>query len=308
MILTCSQRTDVCAFYSQWLLNRFTAEFVDVRNPFNPKQVQRIRLQPEVVDAVIFMTKNPAPMLPILSQLRSLPLGFQVTITPYGPDIEPYVGNKRKVIEAFVQLARVLGPQAMILRYDPIFFTPTLDEAWHQRAFAKLCGLLTGSTKQVIISYLDTDYKNTQRHLKQMNLDRCDFDRFRSLAVELAAIGRQYGMTLQLCAEDPALAAGGIVTRSCIDQLWLDQLTGRHETFREAQVRPHCHCLAVTDIGEYNCCPHGCRYCYANFDEAQIQERMALHDPDSSLLIGALKLTDQIIEKKEPQSRQLHLL
>ena len=64
--------------------------------------------------------------------------------------------------------------------------------------------------------------------------------------------------------------------------------------------------LQVTDLGEYNSCAHHCRYCYANFDEAQIARRRALHDPQSTLLIGHVQPDDQIITKKKSE-RQLRL-
>ena len=42
MLLCCSQRTDLCAFYSDWLVNRLQAGLVDIRNPFAPRQVLRV--------------------------------------------------------------------------------------------------------------------------------------------------------------------------------------------------------------------------------------------------------------------------
>ena len=42
MILNVSGRTDIVAFYSDWFMNRFKAGFVDVRNPFNKRLVNRI--------------------------------------------------------------------------------------------------------------------------------------------------------------------------------------------------------------------------------------------------------------------------
>ena len=83
-------------------------------------------------------------------------------------------------------------------------------------------------------------------------------------------------------------------------------LTGKTVDYPQTQARPHCHCLQVTDLGEYNSCAHHCRYCYANFDEAQIARRRALHDPQSTLLIGHVQPDDQIITKKKSE-RQLRL-
>ena len=52
MIINTGQRTDIPAFYSTWFTNRLKEGFVCVRNPFNPAQVSRYRLDPEVVDVI----------------------------------------------------------------------------------------------------------------------------------------------------------------------------------------------------------------------------------------------------------------
>ena len=80
MILNISGRTDIVAFYSEWLMNRFREGYVDVRNPFNPKLVSRIYF--ENVDLLVFCTKNPLPILRYLDEIQ-IPFLFQVTITPY---------------------------------------------------------------------------------------------------------------------------------------------------------------------------------------------------------------------------------
>ena len=61
MILQTGQRTDIPAFYGQWLINRIHEGFVDVRNPYNPLQVTRYTINREVVDGIAFCTKNPLP-------------------------------------------------------------------------------------------------------------------------------------------------------------------------------------------------------------------------------------------------------
>ena len=63
MIIQTGMRTDIPAFYSEWLMNRIQEGFVLVRNPYNPTQVTKYSLSPEVVDLIAFCTKNPAPML-----------------------------------------------------------------------------------------------------------------------------------------------------------------------------------------------------------------------------------------------------
>ena len=60
--------------------------------------------------------------------------------------------------------------------------------------------------------------------------------------------------------------------------------------------REGCHCMESRDIGEYETCLNGCRYCYANKNHKKAAENFKLHDPDSPLLIGNLMPTDTVIQ------------
>lgn len=42
MILNVSWRTDIVAFYTEWFMNRYKKGYIDVRNPFNYRIVNRI--------------------------------------------------------------------------------------------------------------------------------------------------------------------------------------------------------------------------------------------------------------------------
>ena len=109
MIIQTGMRTDIPAFYSKWFLNRIKEGYVCVRNPYNPKQVTKYSLSPEVVDLIAFCTKNPLPMLPFLDELKPYGQYWFVTITPYGRDIEPNVPDKETVMEGFKELSDVVG-------------------------------------------------------------------------------------------------------------------------------------------------------------------------------------------------------
>ena len=63
MILQTGMRTDIPAFYAEWFTNRIKDGYVLVRNPYNPVQVTKYRLDPTFVDLIGFCSKNPAPML-----------------------------------------------------------------------------------------------------------------------------------------------------------------------------------------------------------------------------------------------------
>lgn len=69
MILSVSRRTDIPAFYSDWFFNRLNGGYVDVRNPMNIHRISRIDISPEVVDCIVFWTKNPKAMIPRLERI-----------------------------------------------------------------------------------------------------------------------------------------------------------------------------------------------------------------------------------------------
>ena len=96
MIIDTGNRTDIPAFYSEWFMNRIREGFVMVQNPYSAEQVTRYKLDPEVVDALIFTSKNPEPMVKHLSELDRFRMFWYVTITPYGKSIEPGVPDKHK--------------------------------------------------------------------------------------------------------------------------------------------------------------------------------------------------------------------
>ena len=111
MILSVSRRTDLPRWYSEWLLRRLRAGEVLVRNPYRPGQLRRVPLSPAVVDAIVFWTKDPAPLLPWLDELDGMGYRylFQFTLTPYGPEIEPGLRDKRAIVETFQVLGCRLG-------------------------------------------------------------------------------------------------------------------------------------------------------------------------------------------------------
>ena len=69
MILSVSRRTDIPAFYMPWFMNRLREGYVMVRNPMNYHQVSRVSLSPEVIDCMVFWTKNAIPLTPHLGEI-----------------------------------------------------------------------------------------------------------------------------------------------------------------------------------------------------------------------------------------------
>lgn len=139
MILSVSRRTDIPNYYSEWFLDRLKEGYLYVRNPINIHQISKITLSPEVIDCIVFWTKNPQPMLARLHELEPYPYYFQFTLTGYGNDIEPHVPPKKEIIiPAFRTLSRKIGKERVIWRYDPIIFTDKYSPAYHVKAFAQI--------------------------------------------------------------------------------------------------------------------------------------------------------------------------
>lgn len=285
MILNAGQRTDIPGFFSRWFINRVKEKFVFVRSPYAPQQLLRYRIEPEVVDILSFCTKNPAPMLPHLEYIRRFPQIWQVTITPYGKEIEPGVPEKSDVIKAFQALSMRVRANACIWRYDPVFLSETYSAAFHREAFAKLACALRGFTTVCVVSFIDL-YEKTKRNFPQA--EEVPFSLQRELTAFFAKTAADCGMRLKLCAETPALADCGADVSGCLTQAAAETAVGFPLAVPASacRARKACACLLGGDIGEYNSCPHGCLYCYANADKDLVRSRFALHNPDSPLLIG----------------------
>lgn len=90
MIVSISRRTDLPALYPDWLMNRLREGFVLVRQPYRPHRISRVELRPEKAECLVFWSKNPAPLLPRLEEIRRMGYHFyfQFTLNPYGPPLE----------------------------------------------------------------------------------------------------------------------------------------------------------------------------------------------------------------------------
>lgn len=305
MILSASRRTDIPNYYSEWLARRFRAGFLCVRNPMNFRQVSRITLNPNVIDCIVFWTKNPAPMLPYLDEYRRYMYYFQFTLTGYGKDIEPGLPDKGRIlIPAFCELADRIGRDRVIWRYDPIFLSDHYTLDYHVKAFTRIAEALAGRTRRVVISFLD-DYEKTKRNMKGINIQGLTKEKMRRLAHSFAVIAGRYGMEIQTCAEKIDLSEYGITHGACIDREYIEHLLGcRLRAGKDHGQRPECRCMESVEIGSYHTCRNGCRYCYANFSDGRVQARIRDFDVDSPILCGKMEPEDRITERKMKTLRE----
>ena len=292
MIINTGQRTDIPAFYAEWFANRLKEGFVCVRNPYNPSQVSRYRLDPAVVDVIGFCTKNPAPMFPFMDLLNAYGQYWFVTITPYGRDIEPNVPDKHRLLDDFRKLSDFVGIHSIGWRYDPIFISGRYTIDYHLRAFGQIADALEGYTETVVISFIDL-YPKVRRNFPEVQA--VSKEQRLTLGRELIGIASMHGMIVKPCAEGDELAVFGADCGGCMRISDYEKAIGKHlNTPKRKGARAECACYLSCDIGAYNTCRHLCRYCYANAEPSVVLSQSRLHDPKSPFLIGNYKDDDVI--------------
>lgn len=305
MILSVSRRTDIPAFYSEWFLNRIREGYACVRNPMSYHQVSRIDIRPEVTDCIVFWTKNPAPIMSKLDELKDYHYYFQFTLNPYGKNIETAVARKNGIIDVFKSLSDRIGPERVVWRYDPIFFTNEINLDYHLLYFEKLSSMLKGYTQRCIISFLDL-YKKTERNMSGIGAYAPDEATIRRIATEFAAIGKGINLEIQSCAEAIDLDKQGVSHGHCVDRELIEKIVGYHlEVTKDPNQRKECGCVESIDIGEYNTCMHHCLYCYANFSQSQVIHKHESHHVDSTLIVGNLG-ADDIVKDRSVKLLKAH--
>ncbi|MGE5344299.1 MAG: DUF1848 domain-containing protein [Candidatus Omnitrophota bacterium] len=288
MIVSVSRRTDIPAFYTPWFWRRLDEGFALVQNPMNPKMIRRVSLAPKDVDCLVFWTKNPRPLMRDLDRLDRYGYYFLFTITPYGPEMERELPPKEEIMDTFIELSERIGKERVIWRYDPILLTDEITLAFHRTHFRNMAYRLRSHTERCIVSFLDM-YQKCERNLKGFRIKTLapdDMVRFIRILHEISA---EFGMEMVTCGEDTDFSSMGVFPGKCIDDRLIERIGGSPLTVRkDTNQRKACHCVESVDIGAYHSCGHGCRYCYANADDAGVRKNMARHDPASPLLLGQI--------------------
>lgn len=297
MIINTGCRTDIPAFYSKWLINRIREGYVMVRNPYYPNQVTKYSLNPDVVDCLVFCTKNPEPMFRYLNILDKYKQYWFVTITPYGKDIEPNVPRKEEVIESFKKLSGYLGIDSIGLRYDPIFFGNGFNVERHIEEFKKIVESLKGYTYNCTISFLDL-YEKVKKNAPDIRSP--SINEQIELVKSFVKIGKDNNMVIHSCCERTFLSEYGIDCRGCMTQEIIEKGIGlKLNPPKRKNIREGCNCLMGNDIGAYDSCWHLCKYCYANTNSRLVKENMKKHIETSPFLIGKEEPEDKITEAKQ---------
>ncbi len=290
-LISASRRTDLPAFYAPWFMERIRAGTASWINPFNGRTAA-VSLDPREVAAIVFWTRNFAPMLPHLPEMEGRGHRFliQFTITMLPRVYETHVPAGNAALAQFRKLSDRLGPDRVLWRYDPILITPEIGPDFHLRAFESLAARLEGATRQCSISFAQI-YGKVRRNFARSHLPlpAPDLEVRRSLAARLGEAGARRRIEVKACCSDdllgPAVGKARCVDREQVQRLW----PGLPVDAAPAPTRPGCGCSRSYDVGAYDTCLHGCLYCYATRARETAGVRHGEHDPLSETLIPARK-------------------
>ncbi len=286
-LISASRRTDIPAFYSDWFMERIRRGSASWLNPYSGA-VATVSLQPSDTAAIVFWTRNFAPMLKHLPELGARGHRFLVhfTLTGLPRRYETHVPSEDAAIGQMHALAARIGSDRVCWRYDPILVTEACNREFHLTNFTRLAASLEGATRRCTVSFVQI-YGKLRRSFarRQVALPVVGPAQRRELAGELAEIAAARGIALAACCNDELVGAtirkARCIDRETILEIWPDLRV----VAAPAPTREQCGCSRSFDIGAYDSCPHGCLYCYATKDRETARDRWLRHDPQGSVLI-----------------------
>lgn len=301
-------RTDIIQYYSKWLENRFNEGFLYTRNPAYPLKVQKIILDHEHIDAIMFTSKNFAPGIELIKKLdKEYPCLYHYTITGYDKDIEPGVPDINESMNTLIELSSIVGKEKVFWRYDPVMLTDKYTLTYHHNIFMIMSNKLSTYINRCIYSYVNL-YEKVKRHMPELE-DWTDEKKI-EIAKIFGELSSKYDVKVQTCNCNLDLTNYGVGKSGCITKEIINNVLDLNVKDLKPNGALGCgFCYPVVNIGEYNTCLNKCKYCYASSDFDACEKNYAKHDPDSPYLIGNGTQFDEIYERdaQSIKSNELNL-
>ena len=292
VIISASRETDLPRFYADWFVGRLREGWCEWKNPFNG-EVRKVSF--DKTRMIVFWSKNPKPMLERLDEVESLGFRqyyFQFTLNDYVAEgLEPNVPGVDERIDTFRRLADRIGKERVIWRFDPLLLTDKISIDVLLERIAKIGRQLKGYTEKLVFSFIDiASYRKVQKNLAGLGCREFSAEDQVKFAKALAELNGELGLELATCGELADLSAHGIRHNKCVDDelmmrlfhddaALMDFIGAEYDLIEGWQIkkskkdkgqRKACGCIVSKDIGMYNTCPHLCRYCYANSNDATV--------------------------------------
>ena len=272
IIVSASRATDIPAFFSSWFFDRLDKGYCVWKNPYKGKDSYVSFANTRFI---VFWSKNPTPMLPLLPCLKDKGIGFyiQYTLNDYEEEaLEPNVPILTDRIDTFKRIVDTYGLGSVVWRFDPLILTDKIGITELLGKIQRIAAELNGYTEKLVFSFADiAGYKKVGVNLRNAGINYREWNE--SEMLEFAAYLHDLNLPMHLatCAEKIDLSRYSIEHNHCIDpdlisrlapddpalQMWL------FGTIKDKGQRQACGCILSKDIGQYNTCTHGCLYCYA---------------------------------------------
>jgi DNA repair photolyase len=264
-IISASRRTDIPAFYLDWLKHCLRKGYAELITP-NGK-LTRVDLRKEGIHTIVLWSKNFHQFLKNYREFKEYHLFFNFTINDC-KILEPNIPELEERLSQLKKLASLFGPERINWRFDPIIFWDEGKEN-NIKSFKKIAKeAAKAGIKRCYFSFC-TYYKKVISRLKQVNFKYYEpgIDEKIELTIKLSNFSRNLGISMYSCCDKELLKVENVNPASCIDGELLEKVSGVSLLSKEkdSSQRKECNCTKSIDIGSYSLrCRHSCLYCYAN--------------------------------------------
>jgi hypothetical protein len=283
-VISASRRTDLVAFFPEWLAEALDREDALVCGPSG--LVYKADLSPGAVHSIVLwskdfsnLTNNKYGLRDRLRKYDQIYLLF--TMTGLGASyIERGAPDPTIALSQLPALIEIAGLAKRIsVRFDPIVYWTEegrVDDEGGPAVKTNLDFFDTVAERAGRLGIEDIRLSFTQWYGKALRrarknhfhyVDPPEAEKIRA-ARRLVEIAAKRGVRLFSCSQKFLTEVPGIQGSSCIDGRLLEKLHPHREAASSAKdrsQRPECGCTESIDIGSYTqSCPHGCFYCYAN--------------------------------------------
>jgi hypothetical protein len=313
-IVSASRSTDIPAFYAKWFMNRLCAGYSKWVNPFNQKP-QYVSF--ERTKVVVFWSKNPAPLIPLLDEIdrRRIEYYFQFTVNDYEKErLESGLPSLDQRIQTFLNLSKMIGPERVIWRFDPLILVNDVSVDELLSRIRVVGDRIAGHTSKLVFSFADIEaYRKVKGNLTRTGYSFREFsdEEMEEAAAGIAELCCGWQIDAATCAEKVDLGKHSITHNKCVDDELILKITnndpdllrllGRSEavqgsllgdlktplkSMKDKGQREECGCVISKDIGQYNTCRHLCVYCYANTSATAVRRAIEKADPQGESILS----------------------
>ena len=293
IVLSASRRTDIPAFYMEWFMERITAGFFEVTNPFN-RHVSNVPADPGRVHTIVFWSKNFGPFIRGRYGERLREMGyhlfFNFTVNSESPLIEPHVPPLGERLDQLEKLTDAFGPESMQWRFDPICFYLHEGRRRHNlkdfQRIAERAG--RAGLRRCVTSFMDHYPKIRRRiaSLQGFSFVAPEMGEKVDLLHRMEKTLTPMGIHLSTCCEKDVMAqlpsTAGVAAGACIPSAHFVRCHGGRLSMQRdsgQRVSMGCQCRVSRDIGSYHRhpCFHRCLFCYANPASADAERSETSH-------------------------------